>query len=333
METRKVQVTGKSTYIVTLPKKWAVDSGLVAGALVRISYLDDGSIVITPPEHGQDPRMKRLKFDNASIDGRTVKSAEETMRDLIGAYVMGYQAIEVYADHNHIPKELARAMKRTCHNLIGFEVIEETDEKVVIQDLLDAGEFTIERGVKRMSSLVSLMLDGLINYLKTGDTEILSEIISRDDEVDRAYLLISKQFVNRLSLIRSMEVDKLSLIESFYYRLAAGNLERIADHAVKIAEVFSHIGIPATAPPIKESVSVPQNLVISSIESLRKSNVSLANEVISENTLVKKRLSKSVSTATPVTAISSPEIIFDSLIRIGDYAANIAELAIDLSQL
>ena len=142
-----------------------------------------------------------------------------------------------------------------------------------------------------------------------------------------------KQFVNRLNLIRSLEVDQLSLIESFYYRLAAGNLERIGDHAVKIAEVFSHIGVPDTAPPIRESVSVPQNLVISSIESLRRSNVCLANEVISENSMAKDRLSKSVSTAASATAISSPEIVFDSLIRIGDYAANIAELAIDLSQL
>ncbi len=323
METRKVQVTGKSTYIVTLPKRWAVDSGLVAGSLIRVSYLDDGSIVITPPEHGQeDPRTKRLKFD---------KSTDETMRDLIGAYVMGYSSIEIYADH--IPKEMARDVKRTCHNLIGFEVVEETDKKVMIHDLLDVGEFTIERGIKRMSSLVSLMLDGLINYLGTEDDEILGEIISRDDEVDRVYLLISKQFVNRLDLIRSLEVDKLSLIESFYYRLAAGNLERIGDHAVKIAEVFSHTGVPATAISIRESVSVPQNLVISSIESLRKSDVSLANGVISENAVAKDRLSKSVSTATSAIAISSPEIVFDSLIRIGDYAANIAELAIDLSQL
>ncbi len=322
METRKVQVTGKSTYTVTLPKRWAVDSGLVAGSLVRVAYLDDGSIVITPPEHGQDPRMKRLKFD---------KSTDATMRDLIGAYVMGYSSIEIYADH--IPKAMARDVKRTCHDLIGFEVVEETDKKVAIQDLLDFEEFTIGKGIKRMSSLVSLMLDGLINYLGTEDDEILREIISRDDEVDRAYLLISKQFVNRLNLIRSLETDKLSLIESFYYRLAAGNLERIGDHAVKIADTFSHTGIPATAPPIRESVSVPQNLVISSIESLRKSDVSLANEVISENARAKERLSKSVSAATSATAISSPEIVFDSLIRIGDYAVNIAELAIDLAQL
>jgi len=330
MDTRKVQVTGKSTYIVTLPKRWAVDSGLVAGSLVRVSYLDDGSIVITPPEHGQDPRMKRLKFDNASVDGGAVKSTDATMRDLMGAYVMGYSSIEIYVDQDRIPKEMKRELKRTCHNLIGFEVVEETDEKVVIQDLLDFGEFTIEMGVKRMSSLVSLMLDGLINYLGTGDDEILREIISRDDEVDRAYLLISKQFVNRLNLIRSLEVDKLSLIESFYYRLAAGNLERIGDHAVKIADAFNHTGVPDVALGIGESVRVSQNLVANSIESLRKSNAPLANDVLSENATTKELLSKSMA-ATAVT--SSPEIVFDSLSRTGDYAANIAELAIDLSQL
>ena len=332
METRKVQVTGKSTYIVTLPKRWAVDSGLVAGSLVRVSYLDDGSIVITPPEHGQDPRMKRLKFDNSSVDGRSVKSTDATMRDLIGAYVMGYRAIEVYADQDQIPKEIAREMKRTCHNLIGFEVVEETDEKVVIQDLLDAGEFTIGTGLKRMSSLVFLMLDGLINYMGTENDESLREVIARDDEVDRMYLLVSKQFIDRLNLSRISRTDELSLIESFYYRLAAGNIERIADHAVRIADAFTHTGVPDAALNISESAMVSQNLVASSIGSLMKSDASLANGVLAKNGTAKERLFKSMTAATATTT-QSPEIVFDSLSRIGDYASNIAELAIDLSQL
>jgi len=321
METRKVQVTGKSTYIVTLPKKWAVDSGLIAGSLIRVSYLDDGSLVVIPPAHEPGPRMKRLKLD---------KCVDTTIRDIIGAYVMGYQTIEIHADH--IPKEIARDVKRTCHNLIGVEVVEETDEKIVIQDLLDTGEFTIERGIKRMSSLVFLMLDGLINYMRTKDDEILKEVISRDDEVDRMYLLVSKQFINRLNLGRILKIDELSLIESFYYRLAAGNIERIGDHAVKIADTFSHTGVPDASLRIRESVKVSQNLVSSSIGSLRKSDVALANEVLSENDRAKERLSNTIS-ATSATATSSPEIVFDSLSRIGDYAANIAELAIDLSQL
>ena len=320
MDTRKVQVTGKSTYIVTLPKRWAVDSGLVAGSLVRISYQDDGSIAITPPAHDSDPPAKRLELEG--------KSTDEIMRDLIGAYVMGYPVIEFHADR--ISKEIKKKIKNISQNLIGLEVVEETDTRIVIQDLLDAGEFAMVTGLKWISSLVFMMLDGLITYLETKDDEILREVISRDDEVDRAYLLISKQFINRLNLSRILKIDELSLIEAFYYRLAAGNLERIGDHAVKIADAFSHTGIPDAALGIGESVRVSQNLVANSIESLRKSNAALANNVLSENATIKELLSKSMA-ATAVA--SSPEIIFDSLSRTGDYAANIAELAIDLSQL
>ncbi len=320
MDTRKVQVTGKSTYIVTLPKKWAVDSGLVAGSLVRISYQDDGSIAITPPTYDSDPPAKRLELDGKSMDA--------IMRDIIGAYVMGHRSIEVHADR--IPKETKKRVKSISQNLIGIEVVKETDTVIEINDLLDVGEFTIEKGIKRMSSLVFLMLDGLINYLKIKDDEILREIISRDDEVDRMYLLVSKQFITRLNLGRILKIDELSLIESFYYRLAAGNLERIGDHAVKIADAFSHTGVPDATPGIRESVRVSQNLVANSIESLMKSDASLANDVLSKNDTAKELLSKSMTTAA---ATSSSEIVFDSLSRTGDYAANIAELAIDLSQL
>jgi phosphate uptake regulator len=320
MDTRKVQVTGKSTYIVTLPKRWAVDSGLVAGSLVRISYQDDGSIAITPPTYDSDPPAKRLELDGKSMDA--------IMRDIIGAYVMGHRSIEVHADR--IPKETKKRVKSISQNLIGIEVVKETDTVIEINDLLDVGEFTIEKGIKRMSSLVFLMLDGLINYLKIKDDEILKEIISRDDEVDRMYLLVSKQFITRLNLGRILKIDELSLIESFYYRLAAGNLERIGDHAVKIADAFSHTGVPDAAPGIRESVRVSQNLVANSIESLMKSDASLANDVLSKNDTAKELLSKSMTTAA---ATSSPEIVIDSLSRTGDYAANIAELAIDLSQL
>jgi phosphate uptake regulator len=320
METRKVQVTGKSTYIVTLPKRWAVDSGLVAGSLVRVSYQDDGSIAIIPPAYEPDPPAKRLELED--------KSMGAIMRDIIGAYVMGYQSIEMQADH--IPKEVKREIKRTCHNLIGVEVVEETDTRIVIQDLLATGEFTIGTGLKRISSLVVLMLDGVINYLRTEDCEYLREVISRDDDVDRMYLLISKQFIDRLNPGRASKMENLSLIESFYYRLAAGNLERIGDHAVKISDTFSHTGMPDAALRIRESVKVSQNLVSSSIESLRKSDASLANEVLAGNDMAKERLLKSMAATT---ATPSSEIVFDSLSRTGDYATNIAELAIDLSQL
>ena len=47
-EARKVQITGKSTYMITLPKKWALDVGLQPGSLVSHSYQDEGTLLLTP---------------------------------------------------------------------------------------------------------------------------------------------------------------------------------------------------------------------------------------------------------------------------------------------
>jgi len=43
METRKIQIAGGTTYTVSLPKDWASDHGLEAGARVRVHPYEDGS--------------------------------------------------------------------------------------------------------------------------------------------------------------------------------------------------------------------------------------------------------------------------------------------------
>ena len=320
MDTRKVQMTGKSTFIVTLPKKWAVDSGLASGSMVSITYRSDGAIVITPPAYKAAPRVKKLEYSN---------QIDELQRDIIGAYVIGgYQFIEMGG--GSIPQKIKKEIRGICQNLIGIEVVEESDAKIVIQDLLDTDEFTLEKGLKRMSSLVYLMLDDMINVLKEKDGTILEEIISRDDDVDRMYLLVSKQYIDRLDPNRVTKKDELNLIESFYYRLAAQNIERIGDHAAKIAGHLDPASIPEDVLiQIMEIGKASQNLVSLSVESLRHSDKKLANQVLAD----KKSLNRKVSEIDQSPAIPSIEIILDSFNRISDYAANISELTIDLSQL
>ncbi|ELY75364.1 phosphate uptake regulator PhoU, partial [Natrinema pallidum DSM 3751] len=47
METRKVQVTGGSTYTVSLPKTWATDNDVSAGTTVEF-YPEDDALLLTP---------------------------------------------------------------------------------------------------------------------------------------------------------------------------------------------------------------------------------------------------------------------------------------------
>jgi len=329
MEARKVQITGKSTYMITLPKKWAVDIGLQPGSLVSITYRDDGTLLLTPPMDRPLVSRKTLKIDS--------DMSSELKMDIIGAYVMGHQFIELHA--SMIPQETRKEVKVLCKNLIGSEIVEETRDKMVIYDILNPGEFTIERGLKRMNALVSGMLKDLIDVFNERiKEEMLSEIVARDEEVDRVYLLILKQFIRRLKAGWVSKEDQLNLVEAFHYRLAADNLKRIGDHTVKIANMLRSVDFDKDVPKDitgrlvevgKDSLDSIEKGVIS----LRSTDTKLASRVLSGNARIKEKISE-ISRLTIATPNALPlGIITDSISRIGDYAENIAELAIDLHQL
>lgn len=328
MEARKVQITGKSTYMVTLPKKWAVGVGLQPGSLLSITYRDDGTLLLTPPM--TQPFVSRKTLN---IDG----DMTELKMDIIGAYVMGHQFIDLHA--SRIPQEIRKEVKVLCKNLIGSEIVEETENKIVIYDLLNPGEFTIEKGLKRIYALVSGMLKDMIAAfnVKSRD-EILSDIVARDEEVDRVYLLILKQFIRRLKAGWISKEDQLNLVEAFHYHLAADNLERIGDHTVKIANTLRSIDIDNGIPQdiIIRLVEVGKNslnCVDKNVIALRNMDAGLASRVLSANARIKKDIAE-INRLIIATPHALPlGIITDSISRIGDYAENIAELAIDLRQL
>ncbi len=45
-ETRKIQFTGKSSYIVSLPKQWVMDLGLKQGDQIRMIRKDSSTLEI-----------------------------------------------------------------------------------------------------------------------------------------------------------------------------------------------------------------------------------------------------------------------------------------------
>ena len=46
METRKVQLSGGTTYTISLPKSWAEEQGIESGSLVSIHPNGDGPLLV-----------------------------------------------------------------------------------------------------------------------------------------------------------------------------------------------------------------------------------------------------------------------------------------------
>jgi len=79
---RRVQFTGKSTYIVSLPKSWVLNQGLNAKSQVIIE--ERGNQLIIKPVVA--PQEKREKIAVIQLDS---ESPEAISRRIIAAYVMG----------------------------------------------------------------------------------------------------------------------------------------------------------------------------------------------------------------------------------------------------
>ncbi len=326
-EIRKVQVTGKSTFVVSLPKKWAINAGIASGSLIHMHPQEDGTLLLTS-NGGSAPQCQK----GMNIDGR---KGEPLIRDIIAIYVAGYRLTELKA--KNITPEQRKDITSIVKKLIGIEIIEETHEKIVIQDILNPGDMPIDMSFRRMHIKTQWMLDNTIRAMKTGDISLSGEIIRQDDDIDRLHLLISKQFMDILLHSRISEKSELGLTGAFYYRLASDQLERVSDHAGKIAGIMleSHEKIPHDI--LDEMVricTISYMLVNNSVNSFTKCNVELANRVIEEHKKIGEELRRTRHPGTTLNpdAVMSIGLMADSVKRIGDYAANIAELAIDFSK-
>ena len=324
MDTRKVQRTGKSTFIVSLPKAWATKNGIAAGSIIYINQGDNGALTLSTDRSERDLRAKLDIGD---------KMGEHLVRDIIGCYVGGYRTIEVTSKH------MSSAQKKDLHQivnkLIGPEILEETINKVVIQDLLSSEELQSERALKRIRTVVKSMIQDSFSSLLNNNEELAMDVIQRDNDVDRLNLLISRQFTEILRS-GSVKQETLNPITAFNYMQAASNLERIADHAHRIAQIAKQCNCNL-AEDLKEELSRMESLLCSliddSISYLLQTNSDKANELIDRIREIQKR-AEGITESTG--SLDKSEmlvrlVLASSLERMLDYIMNIGELTINLS--
>jgi len=324
MDTRKVQRTGKSTFIVSLPKSWATKNGISAGSIIYINQGDNGALTLSTDRSERDMRV-RLDIGD--------KMGEHLVRDIIGCYVGGYRTIEVTS--GHMSSVQKKDLHQIVNKLIGPEILEETINKVVIQDLLSSEELQSERALKRIRTVVKSMISDSLSSLLNNNGELAADVIQRDNDVDRLNLLIARQFTEILRS-GSVKQETLNPITAFNYMQASSNLERIADHAYRIAEIASQrsYNLPDD---LKEELSSMESLLCSllddAISYLLQTNSNKANELIDRIREIQKH-AEGIANSRDHKEKSEMVVrlvLASSLERMLDYIMNIGELTINLS--
>jgi len=235
METRKVQVTGGSTFAVSLPKSWAVSSGISKSDSVIVVPQDDGSLLITPKlEYSK--RLRKKSFE-VSKDAES----DHVLRKLVGAYIAGYNEIEV-SMKPRLSVEVRSAVRDFSRMTIGTEVIDESTKRMAVRDLLNPSDLPFNKSTRRMYYISRRMLSDSIQSFVNGDLELAMDVTSRDVEVDRLNWLMARQY--HMTTRDPALAEKLgaSRTVGMNYILISRLIERIADHSCKICHNVQNLG-------------------------------------------------------------------------------------------
>ncbi len=324
METRKVQVTGGSTYTVSLPKTWATDNDITSGDTVEL-YADDDTLLVTPT---RDVDHHTGSLDVSRLEG------QQLIRAVLTMYVSGFDVIRLEA--GRITTDQRRDIRTAIQGLIGVEVVEEDTDCVVVQDLLDSAELSIENAVSRMRLIATAMLEDAVSALIENDDDLACDVIDRDDDIDRLFLVVSRIFRATLRSPRAAETLGVSREDCFEYHSSARQLERIADHAVKICHLSRKLdSIPEpVADGLLELHAEAADIIDKSMDALLSEDGDEAGTLghdalesvfdIDEHT---RRVDGMLRELDPLEA-QSLGVILDSLSRSADYGGNVAETAL-----
>ncbi len=183
VETRKLQLIGGSSYMVSLPKDWVKANGLKQGDEIVLE-IEDSVITLYPKGFKEDIKISKVEItDLRRYDEKFLK------RFLYALYIQGIDEI-VIKDKKVTPKLIAK-ISEIVKSIIGIEIID-TRDKIVLR-CLTITDFDVYGVVKRMGQIVQTIIESIIDAILKRDYSSLSELKNLEEDTDRLYLLAVRQ--------------------------------------------------------------------------------------------------------------------------------------------
>jgi len=325
---RRIQKTGGSTFIISLPKNWVVSRGLGAGDTLFFTPRADGSLTVFA-ESGEAPEAER-RVVSVSND----LEVEHLFRRLIAEYIAGYPLLEIRTS-GRMSARTREVIRNFAQRMIGPEILEETAEAVILQDVVGQNPLPIPSVIRRMHQMVRAMQTDAMAAFRARDASIARDVIERDWEVDRLHWFLEKQVTSALRDARILVSLDLTLPECSTYLLASRVLERIADHAVRIAETVTILGRERTPDrlinELDRMAASAASALADALDSLDTRDIEKANAVVdSAKRITRERdhVLHELTTKRGRLAVGLAYVL-ESLERSAFYASDLAEIAIN----
>jgi phosphate uptake regulator len=334
-ETRKIQFTGKSSYIVSLPKQWITELGLKQGDQIRMIRKGSSTLELYPPKF----ESRTQKKEDATIEIEGEEETSSIVRKLISLYFLGYKTINVKPKNGRLSVPQRNSVKEAVKRmLMGSEIIADSIGGITVQVLVNLLELSVDGAFKRMLHLAKSMSSDAILAVKENNLELAQEVINTDDEVDRFGFYIIRQLkiaIQNEHMLKEMGFRNAR--NCLGYRLIVKNIERTGDHAAFIAKDL----IEFKKPVKKEILQKFEEMNEFCLSVLDDACLALFKEDYyqAEKTIVKinqiTEFEKKVRDASK--SLKDDEEIYrvrrmtENIRRVSEYASDIAEIVLNMN--
>ena len=334
-ETRKIQFTGKSSYIVSLPKQWIMELGLKQGDQIRMVRRSSSTLELYPPKF--ESRIQKKEDAVIEIDGE--EKAPSIIRKLISLYFLGFKTINVKPKNGRLNPSQRNTVKEAVKRmLMGSEIISDSSGGITVQVLVNLLELSVDGAFKRMIHLAKSMSSDAILAVKENNLELAQEVINTDDEVDRFGFYIIRQLkiaIQNEHMLKEMGFRNAR--NCLGYRLVVKNIERTGDHASFIAKDLLEFKKPVKKEVLEKLQDMNEfclSVLDDSCLALFKEDYAQAEKTIEKTAEITKYekkvrdISKSLKDDEEIYRIRR---MSENIRRISEYASDIAEIVLNMN--
>ncbi len=333
MEQRRIMSLGRSSLVVSLPRHWIKLNELKKGDVVSVAVNRDRSLAVFPGVE------KRGEAKTVTLHVASEEKEVLAVRSIIACYLNGYSKIKLVSN-----SVFSVAQQKAIRNIVGvlyMRIMEANTKEMLIQTLIDESKASVVTGIHRMYLLSSSMCRDVSDALKDQDVTRAKAVYSIDDDVDHFSFFLLRLL--RTAAVDSALAEQLGLepIDCLDYQALVHKIEHVADQAANMAKHIvmlngrKHKMKKVLIEPLHNAGVDALNSYDEAVDAFFSKDVGRSNEII-ERQREAERLDQELASLTFLKEKNAPIIcascsIRDSIMRIAEYAADIAEITINRS--
>jgi phosphate uptake regulator len=333
MEQRKIMSLGRSSLVISLPKHWIQLNELKRGDMVSIAVNRDRSLAVFPG-------LGRKREDRQVT--LTIEPDEKELiivRSIIACYLNGYSGIKLVS--KNIFSVAQQKAIRNIVRMLYMRIMQSEAKQMYIATLIGEGKAQVHSGIDRMYHISNSMCRDVLVALRFQDANLAKTVYTLDDDVDHFAFFL-------LRLLRSAAMDSalasqldLEPLDCLDYQTLVHRIEQVADQATNIAKhlIMLEGRHKKISKSLVERMYFAGNDALKSydnaVNSLFSNDIESCDQIIEFQTEIEK-LDQEIAALAFMREKNAQVIcascsIRDSIKRLAEYAADIAEITINRS--